>query len=164
MEFSIIFHPGAKDSYKQWPVFSYIQLGKLIHQHCGLPIYITGTKKEASLAKKIIDHIPFVRSVVGFFTIDQLAAFFQKSAIVITNDTGPMHLSVSVKTKTIAIFCSTLPALSAPIDKEYIHIFSKPPSCSPCKKRNCRFPFCFYQISPYDVFEKVKELLCPILK
>ncbi len=160
----IIFHPGAKDGYKQWPAFSYIQLGKLIQQSYGLPLYITGTKNEAPLAKKIAENIPSAQSVAGFFTIDQLSVFFQKSALVITNDTGPMHLSVSVKTKTIAIFCPTLPDLSAPIDKELIHIFAHPPSCSPCKKRSCRFPFCFYQISPYDVFGKVKEIICPILK
>ncbi len=153
----IILHPGSKDKFKRWPKKCFIELGNLLTKKLKATVIITGNKEEKRLVNYISKKIKGSYNFSNKFTISELASLINKSDFFITNDTGPMHLAASIKTKTIAIFCSTEPKNCAPNNDKHVLVISKYPSCFPCRKRKCYEPFCFYQIPAIEVFNKMND-------
>jgi ADP-heptose:LPS heptosyltransferase len=63
-----------------------------------------GSKNEAALAGAIADEVPGAVSFAGKTTISQLAALLARCAVLVTNDTGTMHIASSVGTRVVALF------------------------------------------------------------
>jgi heptosyltransferase-1 len=88
---------------------------------------------------ELIARLPAERVVVtGQTKMDlfELAQLYRRCAVLITNDTGPMHLAAAVGTPVIAIFGPTDPALTGPYGKQHVVLRSGIP-CSPCMKGEC---------------------------
>ena len=151
-------HPGAKDRFKQWDPECYTELGKRLQGHLGCQIFVTGNFIEKHLVQSIAEKIPHAIPLYGRLSIHQIAALIQKMSIMITNDTGPMHLAFAVQTPTVALFSATDPKLCGPHLANHVKVIHKKPTCSPCLKKKCRQPFCLLQISPDEVFERALEL------
>ena len=75
-------------------------------------------------------------NVAGKTDLAQLAELFRKCAVVISNDSGPMHLAAAVGTPVVAIFGPTDPALTGPYGNRHVVLRSDIP-CSPCMKPRC---------------------------
>jgi ADP-heptose:LPS heptosyltransferase len=156
----IIFHPGAKDFYKCWPKQCFIKLGELIQKNIGYQIIVTGDKREIALTEEITKKIKTAKSYCGKFSFPSFAALLQQSEIIITNDTGPLHLALAMQKKTICVFSPTDPNICGPFNEnKEVHTYYSSKTCTPCLKRKCQEPFCLLQISPYDVFEQIKKSL-----
>ncbi|MGD2168881.1 MAG: glycosyltransferase family 9 protein [Chlamydiota bacterium] len=153
----VAIHPGAKDSYKCWPSSNFIKLIHLLHKNFSIDLYLTGSFHEMSALEKIASEAPFVQ-IVQNFDIRKFAGLLSQMNLVISNDTGPMHLAEALNIKTIGIFSPTNPNLCGPLS-ENSYVFYKKRTCSSCIARKCREPFCLYQIGPEEVFEKCKFLL-----
>ena len=78
--------------------------------------------------------------------------------VLVTNDSGPMHIGYAVRTPVVAIFGSTSPDHTGPVGKKDIAI-KKNLDCAPCFERECRRRDlkCMEMITSNDVFEAVKE-------
>ena len=76
------------------------------------------------------------RNVAGGTDLFELAELYSRCAVVITNDSGPMHIAAAVGTPVIAIFGPTDPVLSGPYGKQHVVLRSGIP-CSPCMKDYC---------------------------
>jgi ADP-heptose:LPS heptosyltransferase len=76
------------------------------------------------------------RNLAGGTDLFQLAELYSRCAVVITNDSGPMHLAAAVATPVVAIFGPTDPALTGPHGKQHVVLRSGIP-CSPCMKDHC---------------------------
>jgi heptosyltransferase I len=72
----------------------------------------------------------------GRTTLTMLAALYQQAALLVTTDTGPMHLAAAVDTRVVALFGPTAPWRTGPFGKGHTVIRTAPP-CSPCFKRQC---------------------------
>jgi lipopolysaccharide heptosyltransferase II len=155
----IAFNPGSKDLFKQWPPSAFIELGQMLHHHLKAQILVVAGPKETPLAMHIAEHIPQAKIIPGLFAIKELAAFFSYLDVLITNDTGPMHVAFATQTKTIALFCPTDPHLCGPLGLPHVLVVQENKSCTPCLGKKCREPFCMLQISPTHIFHKVTNLL-----
>jgi ADP-heptose:LPS heptosyltransferase len=78
----------------------------------------------------------------------QFAALLNQMDLLISNDTGPVHLACALNRPVVAIYASTDPALCGPHLAPRAHAISRRATCDPCLKRKCRQPFCFLQSSP----------------
>ncbi len=152
-------HPGAKDLFKQWFPEGFIRIGKRLAEEKGCQILVTGSGAEKDLVLQIANAIPRAIPIYGQLNIHQLAALQKRMQLLITNDTGPMHLAAAVGTPLLALFGPTDPTLCGPISGSNTEIISIPPSCSPCLKKQCRDPFCLLQINPNEVYRKALSLL-----
>ncbi len=96
----------------------------------------------------------------GKTTIKQLIALLKKMNLLITNDTGTMHLASAVGIPVIAVFGSTDNRATSPVDGK-VKIVKSDISCSPCLKRMCvkNTYECFSKISVKEVFNEVKNIL-----
>lgn len=160
MENRVCLHPGAADLFKRWPAQHFISLGKQLMQETGCQIVVTGTPAETSLVDEI------VRGLEGSIAVTHLplrsfAALLKGCALLVTNDTGAMHLGASVGTPTVALFCPTDPLRCAPLDAPHVKVIAKPKPCTPCLKKKCRDPFCFLQIGVAEVYDAAFSLLGP---
>jgi heptosyltransferase-2 len=78
-----------------------------------------------------------VRDLSGRFRVGELAAVLESADLLVTNDTGPMHLAAAVGTRCLALFGSTSPEWTAPRGAGH-RVVRNPVPCAPCFQRTCR--------------------------
>ena len=115
--------------------------------------------------EQLMKHKPFI---VEDLSLKAVAALIQQCGIFVTNDSGLMHVSVAVGTKTIALFGPTDPSRTAPYGADHI-VIERNLKCSPCwGKHNlgigiipCIYDnnLCMQQITVQEVFDPVAEYL-----
>ena len=157
----ITFHLGAKDTYKRWPLSYFIEVGNFFAAKSDVTLCITGNDNEQQLAQTFCKHIPYAINLCGSLPLSQLGALIKTSTLLISNDTGPMHMGFALKTRTLGIFSPTNPELCGPLnlDPNLYAICSRYVTCNPCQQRECSFALCLSQIGPTNVIEKASALL-----
>nr|MDH4476074.1 glycosyltransferase family 9 protein [Verrucomicrobiaceae bacterium] len=91
---------------------------------------------------------------VGKTSLSELIAELQNCDLLLTNDTGTMHLAAALGIQTVSIFGSTEPSLTGPIGDKHLILRNHVP-CSPCFKREC--PFGHYDCMVGMSVEKVTD-------
>jgi len=153
--------PGAGWRPRQWMPQRFAAVGDLAAEHLQAQVLIFGGSKEGDLVSKVAS---YMRSnpitIAGHLKIRQLAALIEKCDVFVTNDTGPMHISVAMKTPTIALFGPGNHKKFQPMGEAHITI-RHPVPCSPCKQftDRCKDNICMKSISVEEVWEAVKERL-----
>lgn len=131
-------NPGATyGRSKQWLPDRFAQLCQRLVSRCGGTVVIVGDKTTSPLAARIRTGCPQrVIDTTGQTSVLQLAALLECCHVVITNDTGPMHVARAVHTPVAAIFGSTDPIATGPLGPEAV-VVRTPLPCSPCLQRTC---------------------------
>jgi heptosyltransferase-2 len=153
--------PGARyGPAKRWFADRYIELAKRLNREAHAKIFLFGGKEEALeiriMAKRIggdcID-------MAGKTTLIQMASIMELCDLVISNDSGPMHMGGAMGIPVLAIFGSTDPSITSPLGKAMI--IRKEIQCSPCFKRKCpkKTYECLERISVDEVFNCSMEIL-----
>lgn len=154
----IALHPGAKDGFKQWPSSHFIELGKRLQAKLGASILVTGTPGEKPLVDAISASIPHARSLTHL-PLRSFAALLEKVDLMISNDTGAMHVAFAMHTPTIALFTPTNPLHCGPFAAKKALTIAKTPTCTPCLKKKCTTPFCLLQIGVEEVYHAALEYI-----
>jgi 3-deoxy-D-manno-octulosonic-acid transferase/heptosyltransferase-1 len=94
----------------------------------------------------------------GQTTLRDLAYLYKLSRLLITTDSGPMHIAAAMNTPTVALFGPTDPSRTGPYGKGHI-VVRKKISCSPCFLKKCDTKRCMKEITVVKVFEAVKEIV-----
>jgi ADP-heptose:LPS heptosyltransferase len=97
-------HPGATDPRRRWPTERFAEVADNLVAD-GYEVVLTGTPGERELADQVLAsaRVP-VRSLVGELTLGGLGGLYSECAVVVSNDTGPVHLAAAVGTPTVGIF------------------------------------------------------------
>jgi ADP-heptose:LPS heptosyltransferase len=155
------FQPEASQGSRQWPSSAFARLGNALRAELGARIIVFGTEKEASLGEVIVKecHGQAV-SVIGKTSVAQLAALLQRCRLLVTNDTGMMHLACAVGTQVVALFMG--PALfrqTGPYGEGHIVLQAEIP-CAPCNYLlHCAYQVCKEHVRWDAVFRTVKWVL-----
>lgn len=107
-------NPGAGTSYRRWSADNFATIVDMIHDAYDAHTIITVGPNECELAQQINKQMTHSTTIVDDVTPMQLAALLQRCNLYISNDTGPMHLSVAVNTPTIALFGGSNPTQWGP--------------------------------------------------
>ena len=107
----IAMHPWTSDPVKDWPHFR--QLAERLALQPGIRLVIVGASSAGTDAGGFAGLGERVINLAGRTSLVQLAAFLAKCRLLITCDSGPMHLSCCVSTPVVALFSSSLPGKSA---------------------------------------------------
>jgi heptosyltransferase-2 len=102
--------PGARWLTKRWPAQCYAELA-LSCVRRGFHILILGTNEEHSLAEKVSAGLPDGSCTIatGQFSALQTAEAIRRCAVLVTNDSAPLHLAVAMATPAVALFGPTVP-------------------------------------------------------
>jgi heptosyltransferase-2 len=145
-------NPGAEyGPAKRWPRESFISAAKALQAQTKCHWWIFGGRAYQERAAEIASQIyspglgPFggVQSLAGQTSLRELCAGLKACDLLLTNDTGPMHLAAAVGTPVVALFGSTSPELTGPGlpgDPRNILLNSSVP-CAPCFLRECPIDF-----------------------
>ena len=150
-------NPGAEyGPAKRWPAEKFIAAAKAIQQQTNCVWLIFGVKGDTELAGLIAADIHSPSSILhpqnlaGKTTLRELMALLKLCRVLLTNDSGPMHVAAALGTPVVVPFGSTSPELTGPGlpgDSRHRLIKSDAP-CSPCFLRECPVDFrCMHGIS-----------------
>jgi heptosyltransferase-2 len=153
--------PGATyGDAKCWLPRRFSELAERLHrEHAAQTIVFGGGGKECELAGEIRRHAAGCAvNMAGKTTVMQLAALMKRCALLVTNDTGPMHVASAVGTPVAAIFGPTDPHATGPLGESVI--IQKAVECAPCFKRVCPVDHrCMAAVTVDDVFSAVVAFL-----
>lgn len=156
----IVLCPGGNWDPKRWPKERFAELADILSEKFGAQIVISGSDKDVKLAEAIkgmMKRDPIITA--GKTTLKQLGALFLRSSLVIANDTGPMHLAVAMKAKTIALFGPTSPDITGPYGESCYKVISKNETCDvPCYDFTCSDNSCMAAIKVADVLKEASSM------
>jgi 3-deoxy-D-manno-octulosonic-acid transferase/heptosyltransferase-1 len=96
--------------------------------------------------------------VAGETTLRELAALYKEASLLLTTDSGPMHLAAAVGTPVVALFGPTSPERTGPYGAGHV-VIRKGLACSPCFRKACDTLECMKTIGVEEVFQAVRERL-----
>jgi len=157
----VVLNPGAYyGSAKRWPVSKYRELAKNLQKKSNLNLLIIGSKAEANLAKSIsaqLEKKPI--NLAGKTSLRMLAGVISLADVVISNDSGPMHLSNALGIPVVALFGPTIPAVTRPFHQPY-KVIKKEAPCWPCSYRECPYEHqCMLKITPEEVASECEKFM-----
>jgi len=156
--------PGAEyGPAKRWTLERFSQVMAKISQTHDLTWVIVGTAKEAPLGETLAQGFPGkVENLCGKTTLPELIAELKRCHLLLTNDTGTMHLADLLGVPVVAIFGSTEPSLTGPsgATNPPHKILRRKVECSPCYLRECPIDFrCMNELTVEMVAAAVTESL-----
>jgi heptosyltransferase-2 len=123
-------------------------------------VLIFGSAAERPLAEEIagaMKHTPTIAA--GETSLRQLLALMARCRLIVTNDSGPMHLAAALGIPLVAIFGSTDERATGPLGAR-VRTVKRGVECSPCGRRVCPIDFrCMHDISVDEVFRATLELV-----
>jgi len=154
--------PGANFEGKRWDKNKFAQLGKELFRYYDIKIIAVGSKNEILLANEVIQKIDNKNAfnLAGQTNIRELAAILEMSSLLITNDTGTMHLASAVGCPIVAIFGPGNPYRYGPIGVKNQVVHSGM-DCFPCKvESKCKIDFeCLKRINVEHVLKSAMLIL-----
>ena len=152
----IVLNIGATKKANKWPEDNFSKLAEMIKLRFGIKGVITGSMEDISSSMTIAEKSKdYVINLAGKTTIPELKEIIAGAELVVSCDTGPMHLAVALNKPVVALFGPADPRRTGPLFGEVIQ---KPLSCSPCNKSSCDDPVCMREITPQDVFERMETM------
>jgi ADP-heptose:LPS heptosyltransferase len=161
----IAIHPSTVPHWtlKRWTLEGFATVaGRLIAENGVTVIFTGGVHDEAYIHKITSQMRVSAVTLAGKTSLAQLAEVLRRCDMLITNDTGPMHLALAVDTPVVAIFGPTVPEKSGPYGQAVPYrVLTYPVPCRrPCFVMECPYQHaCMRQITPDQVFQACQELL-----
>lgn len=153
-------NPGAAyGSAKCWLPERFREVTTRLLQDKDVFVVYFGDLITANLVKEICQGLsPRVINMAGLTSIRELASLISLCDVLLTNDSGPMHIAGAFNTPVVALFGSTSPVATGPWHKS--RIIQKPVACSPCYRRVCPIDFrCMKQIEVDEVMGALLQFL-----
>jgi heptosyltransferase-2 len=150
-------NPGAAyGSAKCWPPDRFRALAMRLMLETDATIVFFGDATTATLVKEIVQGLPErVIDLAGVTSLRELACLIKDCTVLVTNDSGPMHIGAAFGTPLVALFGSTDDAVTGPYGQSQ-SVINKRVECAPCMKRTCPIDFrCMKQITVDEVVERV---------
>jgi len=151
----VILHPGSGDNFpgRRWPTRRFGLLARRLVDAEGAVVAVTGGADERGLAREVAEASERpVEDLSGALPLDDLVALLARASLLVSNDTGPVHIASALGVPVLALFGPNTPRLYGPLSPASAS-FYEPPPCSPCitnfnyKTSRCRNPVCIDAIA-----------------
>lgn len=160
----IAVHPHSTNPAKCWPRKNFVLVMDELSRRFAVKVVLIGGKEETNAAIEMLS-LTACRPVnlSGLLSLKQLSAFFRRCVLLISNDSGPVHIAAASDASAVVIFGRNIPGVGpkrwGPWGKGHI-ILHEDPGCNPCLDRNCPYGFkCLTSISSEDVLTAVEKQL-----
>ncbi len=162
----ITLHAGARNGQaKRWPAAHFAALADLLWREHQALVVLTGAPHEAPLAAEVAAAADApTHNLAGKTSVPELVALLAESDVLVSGDSGPMHIACAVGTPVVALHGPTDPAISGPTTPDAI-VLRQPLWCAPCYDASataeCRFgnPVCMKELAPRMVAAAVRRQL-----
>jgi heptosyltransferase-1 len=149
-------NPVAFWDTKMWEDSKFAELCDRIVGELKMTVIFTGGRDSETVKHiRSLTHLPSI-DLAGRTTLRDLAYLYKLSALVVTTDSGPMHVAAAVGTPAVALFGPTDPVRTGPYGAGHI-VVRKDLPCSPCFLKRCETRRCMEVISVEEVFQAVQK-------
>ena len=155
----VAINPMARWETKLWRPERFAQVADRLLKTDHVKVVFTGGAADRDAIDAILAMMkaPAV-NLAGRTSLKELAALYSRADLLISTDTGPMHLAAAMETPVVALFGPTAPWRTGPYGDHHQVLFSKDP-CAPCFKRTCETNLCMAQITVEHVWKAVATVL-----
>jgi lipopolysaccharide heptosyltransferase I len=151
--------PTARWETKEWGAASFASLADRLFDEFGLQSAITGVHEDAPTVEEIMKRMRRQAvNLAGKTDLHTLMALMEGARVVISTDSGPMHLAAAIGTPVVGVFGPTAPWRTGPYGKGHRAIRSSI-TCSPCFQRQCSHKTCMARVRHQEVLAAVHEVL-----
>jgi lipopolysaccharide heptosyltransferase II len=157
----IALSPGAEyGPAKRWLLERFAEAAAAVTARSPVQWILFGMKNDAPIGEQITSALgDSCVNRIGQTTLEQLIDELRQCRLLLTNDTGTMHLAALLGVPTVAIFGSTEPRLTGPLGDRHI-VLRHHVECSPCFLRKCPIDFrCMKAVSVQEVANAVMSIL-----
>jgi heptosyltransferase-1 len=156
----IVCHPGSRWQTKLWPEVKFARLAAEMVERLQARVVFTGSANERDKITTIMHQAggSGLYNWAGTTNLRELAYLCKKARVVISTDSGPMHLAAVLGTPVVALFGPTAPWRTGPYGNRH-RVLRMERDCSPCFQRNCETIECMTTIEVDDVLRAVVEQL-----
>lgn len=159
----IAMNVSARWPTKRWPVESFAAVADRLYREGAGPVVLIGGPEDRAEARAVqsLAHAASVHDLTGRTPLSLLPALLQSASVLVTNDSGPMHVAAAVGTPVVALFGPTSPVRTGPYGTQHRVLTHEVP-CRPCFSRTCRNAeplACLKGIAPEMVVREVIRFL-----
>lgn len=156
----VVVSPGAASHWKRYRSSGFAEVGDYLTDKFRLKIVMVGDKNDVGIVEDIINlmkHKPV--NLAGQTNLRELAYLLKKAKLVISNDSGVMHLASYLDVPTLAIFGPTDPKKYGPWNNKSL-VIKEELDCSPCEESSCRFDHdCMNLLNENRIIKLTEKLL-----
>jgi len=151
---------GARWRTKRWPPEHFAEIGRRAVAEFGATLVAVGSAADRSLVDALKRHLGPVGLLdyCGRTRLKPLAALALQCDLMVSNDTGPLHLAAAAGARVLGIFTCTSPALTGPVGPHVATVQSCV-WCAPSFVKRCRRLDCMIELSPDRVWPVLKDQL-----
>ena len=152
-------NPGAAfGPAKRWPLSRFAAVGDRLARTTGARVAILGAPGERPFAEAVAGAMSHpARVLAGETSLSDLVGVLARVRVLVTNDSGPMHVASALGTPVAAVFGPTDPRETAPVGPA--RLLSEPVHCAPCGLRACPIDHrCMTRVAADRVAEAAEEL------
>jgi heptosyltransferase-1 len=152
-------NPMAKWKTKLWEPELFAALGDRILQDFSCQIVFTGSQDDRPVIENISSKMknrPL--NFAGRTSLKALASLYGRCRVLVTTDTGPMHMAAAMGCSVVALFGPTSPLRTGPYGSRH-RVITSGAACSPCFKKTCDEWSCMRDITVDTVYDAVKAVL-----
>lgn len=158
----IVLHPGSGGSARDWPPERFGELAARLSE-AGFQVVMTGSRGEEHLVQNVVAASGNrAISLAGEFSLDELAWFLRGARLVVSNSTGPLHITAALGVPVVAFYPPILACSSrrwGPLASDKVIFEPRAEDCPRCKGGSCRGDDCMRLIAVDDVFRASIQLL-----
>ncbi len=155
-----VFCPGAEyGPAKRWPAAYFAEIAQRL-QRQGYAVWLIGSGKDQPVAEEINRLTGgLCCNLCGGTDLADALALLSCTAVVVSNDSGLMHLAAALDRPMLALFGSSSPQFTPPLSAK-AHVLKLDIECSPCFKRECPLGHfnCMMKLTPDLVWEKLQQI------
>lgn len=157
----VMIHPGCTMPARTYPWEMYGEVADKLNEQLGATVVLTGSDGERDLVRRVQGRMrrPAV-GLAGQLSFEQFCALVQQADLVITNNTGPMHVAAALKTPVVALFALTNPPEQWGPWRVPHRLLNHDVPCRICYSRICPYEHeCLRGVSPPMVADAAADLL-----
>ncbi len=133
---SVAMFPGSNAPSRRWAVERFHALARTLAAR-GVRVIVLGGPGDRPLTKEVAEGVPGAVDAGGRTDLVGLAGALAATDVLVTNDTGPMHLAATVGTPTVTLWGPSDPAEVRPVGARDVRVSGSPLPCKPCFKNHC---------------------------
>ncbi len=153
--------PCSRWKIKNWPLEHFVSVGKALRDKLNASLYLVGSPADTASCAQIEQALDGqVTNMCGQTSLVELGGVFQEMDLVVSVDSGPMHMAVAAGAPVLAVFGPTDPVRTGPFGEKHRVITAEHTPCWPCRNRDC--PACLAameELSPARVVNAAVEML-----
>ena len=155
----VAINPMARWKTKLWEPERFAVLADRINNELSCKVLFSGSNMDRNVIEDISKKMKArPMNLAGRTSLKQLAYLFTKCEVLVTTDSGPMHIGAAMGCRVVALFGPTAPWRTGPYGRSH-KVIRTGIECSPCFKKRCNDMSCMKEITVESVFEAVKDTI-----